>query len=158
MRQIQKLLTLAICSALINTASALEHPISEDTAVIEPAQVVEDPVPNNAAQTQRTENLALAVQQNLVGATEQAEQTIEISQFLVEDAQQTLASAQAKFDAVSSDSDNAEELASANNNLEQARQALSVALNGLETANQQLASISAVSAEDISEMRESGMG
>ena len=145
MKQIQKLLTLAICSALISNASALEGAANDEISAL-----------NNAAQVQRAENLARAVEEGLAGATEKAEQTIEISQFLVDDAQQAIDQAQAELEAINSE--DADALLSASENLEQARQALSVALSGLEKANQQLDSIAAVSPEDISEMRESGMG
>ncbi len=155
MRQIRKLLALAICSALINTASALEDP-SNDDSVADPAQMEKGATLKNAAQIQRAENLVQAVQDNLAGATEKAEQTIEISQFLVDDARQVIDQAQAELDAINSE--DAEALLYATQNLEQARQTLSAALSSLEKANQQLDNISEVSPESISEMRASGMG
>lgn len=134
MRLIQTFLTLAICSTLLNPASATES-----------AQTAQDVTTTNVTQIKRAENLASAVQQKL-------EQSIEVSQLLVDEAERAIAQAQVEL--TGTDSEDGAAIIIANRNLEQAREALTVALSGLEKAQR----LPSVSPQSITQLRDSGMG
>ncbi len=156
MRKIQSSLALIICSAFIGNASALENSLNNDANTDEPSQVEEKLTLNNPAQIQKVENLVNAIEDGLIEATEKAQQTIEISQLLVDDAQATLN--QAQVDLESTDPADSDALLKAEQDVAQALDALTVAQSGLGKANQQLTTISEASPESITQMRESGMG
>ena len=145
MRHMKKVLALAIYSTIINVTSAADTDQTKDSAA-----------PANSAQIQRAENLSLAVADNLANATENARHSAQISQLLADEAQQAKDQAQAALDAISSEDTAA--FLEASKNLVEAQQALSSALSGLSAANQQLDRISSVTPEEITLMRNSGLG
>jgi len=145
MRHMKKLFAVAICSTFINVTNAADTDQTEAGSA-----------PTNSAQTQRAENLSLAVADNLANATESAKHNVEISQLLANEAQQAKDQAQAALDAISNDDTAA--FLEASKTLVEAQLALSSALSGLGTANQQLDRISSITPEEISQMRNSGLG
>jgi len=141
----KKIFAVAICCTVINVTNAADTDQTEGSSA-----------PTNSAQTQRAENLSLAVADNLANATENAKHNVEISQLLADEALQAKNDAQAALDAISSGDTAA--LLEASKNLVEAQLALSSALSGLGTANQQLDRISSITPEEVSQMRNSGLG